>query len=402
MSANFPRLLIATEFPPNAGGGGAAIVRQMLKNWPVEKLFWWSSLPDRDQHFGRQVAGHRVASIPPKWMPNRKWRRARTWLMETFWVPRATRHLRQTLAEVQPEVVWAIPHAWSILPLAQVLPGSGSGFHVSVHDYPDLKNQIEGLGADRCRRWAVAVEQLYARAATRDAICQPMLDDLRARTNVVGTMARAGLEPEDFAYLSAKTATPDGVIRIAYPGSIIVEKEFALFVQVLARIRRQLPRPVSLEFFGDHSYRSRGWFDPAWMTMHGNLPAAELLAALKKCTLGFAPMGLTDDDSRYNRFSLPTKFVSYLQAGLPVILLGHPQSSVMQTAGGFRPGLCWTGGDEEAFSRELLAVLSLPNPWREFGPGLMRCARAGFDAQQMRQTLVENFQKCAAASTRQP
>ena len=344
------------------------------------------------------MAEHRVAAIPPRWLPNRKWRRPKAWLLDAVWVPRATRHLRQTLAEIKPDVIWAIPHAWSIPPLARVLPGSGIGFHVSVHDYPDLKNQIAGLGAVRCRRWAGAVEQLYARATTRDAIGQAMLDDLRERTGAISTVARAGLEPEDFESLSAKTATPQGVIRIAYPGTIIVEKEFALFVQALARIRHQLPRPVTLEFFGDHSYRSRGWFDPAWMNEHGNLSAPDLLAALKQCTWGFAPMGLTDDDPRYNRFSLPTKFVSYLQAGLPVISLGHPQSSIVQTAGGFRLGLCQTDGGVESFSRELLVALSLPNPWPEFGPDLVRCARAGFDARQMRQTLAENFRKCAAST----
>ncbi len=396
MPANFPRLLVATEFPPNGGGGGAAIVRQMLRDWPAEKLFWWNCRPDLDPRFGRAVAEHRIATIPPRWLPNRKWRRPKAWLMDTLWVPRAVRHLRQTLAEVRPEVVWAIPHAWSIPSLAQVLPGAGIGFHVSVHDYPDLKKTVAGLGAGRCQRWLAAVESLYARAGTRDAICQAMLDDLRERTGAIGTVARAGLEPEDFEYLAAKMAAPPGAIRIAYPGTIIVEKEFALFVAALARIRHQLPQPVSLEFFGDHSYRNCAWFDPAWMNEHGNLPAPKLLAELKQCTWGFAPMGLTEDDPRYNRFSLPTKFVSYLQAGLPVILLGHPQSSVLQTAAGFQLGLCYTDHDEAVFSQKLLAGLSAPNPWQAFGPDLIRCARTGFDLKQMRQTLVENLRQCAA------
>ena len=51
MITKFPRLLVATEFPPNASGGGAAVVRQMLKDWPVDRLFWWSPLPDNDPMF---------------------------------------------------------------------------------------------------------------------------------------------------------------------------------------------------------------------------------------------------------------------------------------------------------------------------------------------------------------
>lgn len=397
-SIPFPRLLVATEFAPNTGGGSGAIVRQMLKDWPAEKLFWWSYHPDRNQHFGREVAEHRMATVPPKWLPNRRWRRPKAWLMETFWVPQAARHLRRTLAEIRPEVVWAIPWLWSIPPLAQVLPAAGIGFHVSVHDYPDLKNQIAGLGVRRCRQWAVAVDQLYARATSRDAICQAMVDDLQVRTGTIGTMARAGLEAADFEYLSGKTATPQDRLRIAYPGTIIVEKEFVLFVQTLARIRQELPRPVSLEFFGDHSYRTRGWFDPAWMTEHGNLTAPELLGELKKCAWGFVPMGLSNDDSRYNRFSLPTKFVSCLQAGLPVISLGHPESSIMAMTAAYRVGVSHADGDIGSFGEKLRAALSVGQPWEIFGSEILRCAREEFDVQKMRTALRANFQKCAAAT----
>ena len=40
MDSDFPKLLVATEFPPNAAGGGAAVLRQMLKEiQPNEQLF---------------------------------------------------------------------------------------------------------------------------------------------------------------------------------------------------------------------------------------------------------------------------------------------------------------------------------------------------------------------------
>ena len=66
-------LLVATEFPPNASGGGPAVVRQMLKNWPVEKLCWWSCLPEAHGQFGQRVQKHACAVIPRKCYPSRKW-----------------------------------------------------------------------------------------------------------------------------------------------------------------------------------------------------------------------------------------------------------------------------------------------------------------------------------------
>lgn len=391
--AQFPRLLVATEFSPNSAGGSGTVMRQLLKDWPAEKLFWWSCLPDHDEHFGRKVAAHRVALIPRKLYPNRRAHAQRSWLLEKFWVPWAARHLRRTLELFKPEIVWVLPHGWSNPPLARVLPQAGIGFHVSIHDYADAHG-----ATPRSRRAATMQDQLYASATTRDAICQPMVDDLRARTGCDGTVARAGLEPEDFDFLSRKTETGTGAIRIAYAGTIIVEEEFALFARALAQIRRQLPLPLTMEFFGNHSYRSRAWFDPSWMNERGNLPPRELSAELKKCAWGFSPMGLADAKPRYNRFSLPTKFASYLAAGLPVITLGHPECSVVKMAREYRVGPCITSGEPEVLTRELSGALSGKNPWSKYGQEVLRCARIEFDMQRMRAVLHECFEKCAAAT----
>jgi glycosyltransferase involved in cell wall biosynthesis len=393
MAGPFPKLLVATEFSPNSAGGSGAVLRQMLKDWPAENLFWWSCLPDRDEHFGRKVAAHRVALIPHKLYPNRRAHAQKSWLLEKFWVPWAARHLRRTLEMFRPEVVWVLPHGWSIPPLARVLPQAGIGFHVSIHDYADAFGTTQRSSSQMAMQ-----EKLYASAHTRDAICRPMVDDLRARTGCAGTVARAGLEPEDLDFLSRKTEVRDDAIRIAYAGTIIVEKEFALFARTLAQIRRQLPLPLTIEFFGDHSYRSREWFDPSWMNEHGHLPASELSAELKKCSWGFSPMGLTDDKPRYNRFSLPTKFVSYLAAGLPVITLGHPESSLAKLAREYHVGPCITSGEPEVLSRELSGALSGKNPWSKYGPEVLRCARDEFDMQRMRAVLHGCFEKCAAAT----
>jgi len=397
MTTDFPRLLVATEFPPNGAGGGAAVVRQMLKHWPAEKLYWWSCFPDRNQLFGQKTAAHRVATIPQKLYPNRRGRGLKSWLLETFWVPRASRHLRNTLETLKPDVVWAIPHAQAIPPMMRVLPGAGIGFHVSMHDYMDDRGFGMRFGVERSRRLAAMADQLYAGATTRDAIGRAMLDDLRTRTGRDGLITRAGLEQEDFDYLSHETETQGESTRIAYAGTIVAANEFALVAKVLEQIRRQLPRPVTLEFFGDHSYRLESWFDASWMREHGSLPALELSQALKKCDWGLSPMRLADDDPRYNHFSLPTKFVSYLAAGLPIIVLGHPESTVVKMAQQYQAGLCVTEGNPEKLSAQLLEAFSKANPKQKYRAEIQRCALAEFDARRMRATLYSNFQTCAAS-----
>ncbi|HEY4416793.1 MAG TPA: glycosyltransferase [Verrucomicrobiae bacterium] len=392
--ADFPKLLVATEFPPNMPGGGGAIVRQMLQGWPVEKLFWWSCRPDNGRHFGQKTAGHAVALIPTKFYPHRRVRRQKCWLLENFWGPWAARHFQKTLAAFRPDVVWVISHCWSIPPLARVLPGAGIPFHVSIHDYADVQRVIDGFGEPRSRRFSALGDQLYARASTRDGITRQMTDDLAARTGAAGIVIRAGLEPADFRHLDAVVPPADnGWIRIAYAGTIIVEPEFALFVTALGKIRHQLPKPLSLEFFGDHSYRSHPWFDASWMTEHGNLPQPQLSEALKQCTWGFSPMALADDDPRYNRFSIPAKFTSYLAAGLPVITLGHPECTVVKTATVYDVGHSSTTTSINALAEQLLVALTEPDPRRKYRENLRRCAREEFDASRMRRALHTCFGK---------
>jgi glycosyltransferase involved in cell wall biosynthesis len=400
MTENFPRLLVATEFPPNASGGGPAIVRQLLRNWPHEKLFWWACFPDDAVKFGQTVKAHQTASIPKRLYPHRRYRALKSWLLEQLWAPWSASNLHKTIDTFKPDVIWCIPHNWSIPPLGKVFARSEIAFHVSIHDYPDINSCIFRFGLRRARKMAAVADQLYAQATTRDAISEAMLADLRSRTGRDGNLARAGLEADHFAYLESKTQTGNREIRIAYAGTIIVEKTFELFVGALKRVRSQISTPISLEFFGAHSYRAQRWFDTSWMQEHGLVSEAELSETLKDFTWGFAPMSLTDDDPRYNRFSLPTKLVSYLAAGLPIITLGHPDSTLVKIAQSYKLGLCATSADPFVIEKELLATLSIKDPWARFGSEIQRCAREQFDAKRMRKRLHNSFSECAQHSRR--
>jgi len=84
-----------------------------------------------------------------------------------------------------------------------------------------------------------------------------------------------------------------------------------------------------------------------------------------------------------------------LAAGLPIITLGHPQSSVVRMGKTYGVGCCVTSENLEVLSRDLLAVLSTKNLWAKFGPEILRCAQCEFDMRRMRQALYENLRKCA-------
>ena len=184
---------MATEFPPNASGGGPAVVRQMLKDWPAAQLGWWSCLPERDQRFGQKVSFHRTARIPGKMYPQRKLPRVKSWLLENLWARWAAQHFRRTVAEFAPEAIWVIPHLWAIPPLGAAVPDSPTGYHGTMQDFRDLQRNLPQLGAGRGARLARGTERLYQKATTRDATSHPMIAELqRATSAAAAQMLHAG------------------------------------------------------------------------------------------------------------------------------------------------------------------------------------------------------------------
>jgi hypothetical protein len=227
-----------------------------------------------------------------------------------------------------------------------------------------------------------------------------MLEDLQRVTGRAGSqMLHLGLEPEDFAYLRAPVESDEKVIRVAYAGTIQVPDVFRSVVDVFGQINaRGGPPRIVIDFFGSHSYSDQSWFRPDWMHEHGNKDEQGLRLALRECSIGFAPMVLQDDD-RYNRFSFPTKFISYLAAGLPVLAVGHPDSSVVRMAREYGTGFCWEHPDLDAMAEPFSAWLDSGNLKVRHAPNILSCARAHFDAARSRSILYECFESCLKAGT---
>jgi hypothetical protein len=424
--AMIPSVLIATEFPPDAPGGGPAVVRQMLQGFPG-KVHWWSARGSFEGH-GLKVEGLKIVSCacfpPGKLMPAKKLPKLKAWLMENFWAPLAARDLERTIREVKPDCIWVIPHDWSIIPFWRAIRsresragGREMRWHVTTQDFPDVHGHAKLWGEDLVQRMARMQVEIYSRADSRDATSLPMLDELHRTTGRHGIqMLHQGLEPEDFGYLESRLlpldpqhSTPpplqpstlaprlSSTVKIAYAGTILREAEFALFVELLEKIRPQPssldPRPstrsVELHLFGSHTYATRPWFNPVWMIEHGNFPDRDLVYALRNCDWGFIPMALDDQDPRYNRFSFPTKFITYLASGLPIITMGHPESSVMKMATAYNVGL--TIQTRNPSREDLANALFAPDAKQIYLPEILRCAREQFDAEAMRKKLWKAF-----------
>ena len=389
-SAAFPRLLVVAGFPPSASGGGAAVTRQVLRDWPENLLHWWCPYPQpRDPRSGNLS----WPKAPEKIFPRARFRRLKTMLTQILWVPLASKHLRRTIAQFSPDVVWCIPHEWCIPVAGAVLPRNPIPYAVYIQDYPTTNQMIEIVGARTAARWMQILENLVRRARFVDTTSYPMGQDIARRTECPSIqMLHEGLESSDLERLSRpSTQGSDSRFTLAFAGTVVAEDALAESIRSLEKIRHSLPQTLHINFYSSHSYAQRPWFNPEWMTECGYMERNELIAALQRCQAGLVVMDSNESNSSYNKFSFPTKFITYLAAGIEPVVVGHESSAVA--------ALVKESGVGMHFADAASLGEAIPSLMRRGPVGNRRkiaeFARAHFDAAQKRQQFREQISASA-------
>ena len=384
----FPKLLVAAEFAPTGMGGGEALMRQLLTGFPSRQIYWWSCRPALGRDLPLQP--HFCYPAPARLFPHKKFKRLKSWVLEELWAPRAAAHLRSVIAEVRPDQLWLVLYGWGLPVFARAQLSGPHRTHVSIWDYPDTRARRALVGARRVGRMMSITESLYKEADTCDVISQPMLEDMAKRTaRSDAIVVHSGFEPWQLQSLSTSDVEPGPEIEIAYAGTIIVPETFRLFVAALERIRGTLQRPVRLTFFGGRTYNRQPWFNPEWMREEDLLDDIEFEKRIRRCAWGLVVMDMTDDDPRYNRFSFPNKFGTCLSAGLPLIVLGHRESTAARMMRSHEVGFFTDATDPEELGAFLQRVLALPSPRQTFRDSILRCAAEEFDITRIRRALWE-------------
>lgn len=388
-SSQLPRILFVHDFRPDSLVI-ADLLRQLLRGYPAEKLSWWSfRQTGLYQQPDLRAARCHEFPLPERLVPHVRLAGLKSALLENVWVPRAARHLEQTIAAENPDLVGALLYGWSVPVLAKVHWPTNQRLHVGLWDFPDSNDMRGKLGEARSARFVSQIHQLVQRSNTFDAICPGMLAELRAHTGRAdGLLVHSGFEPHHLQALEATTmpASPH-TVRIAYVGSIISEKGFLSALAALKAVRSALQKKIVLEFFGGRNYCQRAWFEPDWMHEHGMFTDDGLVVALRRCDWGVVVMDPEGEDLRYSRFSFPNKVGTYLSAGVPVLGFGNPQSSLAQLMQENRLGRftgAITQGELEKFLSE---SLRLPAPREFFRTEILQCARTEFNAAEMRARL---------------
>ncbi len=384
-----PKILFVNQAPPDSLAL-ADLVRQLLVGYPPERIAWWYCRTPRSRGLTDLKVGslHRYP-LPVRLVPNRKLRALKGGLLEWIWAPLAARHLRKTVLEVKPDLVWVLLYEWPILVAHRMKLPPGPRLHVSLWDCPDTEWQVQNLGAARSQRFVNAAFELTGRATTCDGVSRGMLEEIRSRTGRRdAVLVHSGFEPQHLKLLEAAApVSGDSTLRLAYVGSIITEQSFLRTLMALDKVRASIGRPVVLEFFGGRNYASRPWFDPQWMMEHGVFSDQGLVESLRRCDWGIVVTDLEGQSLRYSRFSFPNKIGTYLSAGVPVLGLGHATSALADVMRSNRIGTFSSAEGGAAMEEFLSRSLKLPQPRAHYREDILSCARTEFNAMEIRERL---------------
>ncbi len=384
-----PRILVLAEFAPGAPGGDWVNIKQHFRGLDWGQIYWWSFSDPAGFKYRDFGGRHTSCKVPPRLTPNRKLKGLKGWILDTFVIPYAARHLLKFIRSVEPDLIFLMARGWMI-PLAhRVMPQVKAHWHMALYDMPDVDGMVQRLGRRRTDRFVRMTEALYRNASSRSVISPAIAEEMRLRTGVeCSNLFRCSVEPEALARLREPAPKPpDDVIRIGYAGVIIAESTFVRLVKALQTIRGQLSRRVEIHLYGSQLYADRDWFDPDLIIEHGFISEAELDRHYRAGTWGLAIMHLEDIDPRYNHFSFPCKFSMSLASGLPLICIGHPQSPLVELARGYRLGILLTDNDTATMAENLRLGLEDFSRFDEYRAEILRCAETEFNAQRNRQKL---------------
>jgi glycosyltransferase involved in cell wall biosynthesis len=384
---HFPKILFVHDYRPEARAL-TDLMRQLLLGYPMAQLHWWhcreTMLYEKPDLRAASLHG---LCLPEKLVPSVRWTGVKSFLLESCWAPLAAWNLERTIAAVHPDLIWILLFGWTIPVVERTRFPAGARIHASLCDMPDANGMKQALGAARTGRFLTSCLWLVKQAESCSGGGHGMVEEMNAQTGRTdGLVVHSGFEPHHLASLEKSPATQDeaGITRLAYVGTILYEDDFEVMLAALKKARAQLPQKVLLEFFGGRNYRSRPWFEPDWMTEHGMFTDEGLVEALRRCAWGLVVMDPYGKDPRGSRFSFPNKIGTYLSAGVPVLGLTHPASSLAHIMQANRVGRLTTstaGSDWENF---LVESLRLPSPRAAFYDDILRCARTEFNAAEMR------------------
>ncbi len=329
--AALPRLLYLGDVPVESSYHGSALLYRLLEGYEPDRL--------------RVIEGGDITSKPERRLPGvnyqavspagRRLQNTRLHAWRALWMSCRSAAwaggIPALLKGFSPQAVMTVAHGHQWVTAAEFARRHRLPLHLIVHDdWPrivSLPAPFSGL-VDRQFRTA------YRAAASRLCVSPSMVAEYRQRYGEAGDV----LYPSRARQAPVYETPPERLrcsgrgLTLAYAGSINTPD----FYRILAAVARALQRiDGRMVVFGPVGARDAalGGLREDNVEFCGLIPSSELINRLRaEADALLVPTPFASHDAELARFNFPSKLTDYTAVGIPILIIGPPDSSAVQWA----------------------------------------------------------------------
>jgi hypothetical protein len=375
-------LILLTDYPPDARGGGAVILRSLLGPREREGLVWLTLSPTNEAN--ENVITLRSGSAG---------RGGRSVGKDT--TIHAGALAREILAVAQERAagaIWVVMHHAAVPIAAKIVRSGRFPVHLTVHDDPAFANAL------RSKRYLMLVPWIerhfaYAmkRATSIDVVGEAMRKRYRMRYGVDSTVVHRALdEPVE----SGPTYDADRHgLRVGVLGSTYSYEPLPLLAKAVEIAAKRLNVPPRLRIMGK-SYGERlrdEYAGRVEVDVTGHVSEIDAIPLLRECFALDLNYPFDRRDAVLRQTSFPTKLSTYIQAARPLLLHVPTDSSVMPLVDESGYAVPWTNRDPEAGADALVSMWNRPENHRCRAVAAERIRSTYYDPIRNRATLFASL-----------
>jgi hypothetical protein len=375
-------ILLLTDFPPDAAGGGAVIIRSLLTAEARECVVWTTLSPSG------AVDGFRIRSLAAGG--------SRSLLSDSTWRVRRLRAAARSLVrECNAQAAWVVAHGAAVR-IAPSLVDAGLPVHLTVHDDP-------AWGYALLTRRYLGLAPLFARdlrrslrgARTVDVVSTGMASRYRRLSEVDPVVVHRGL-PDPVA--PSPPYDRQRGLSVAILGSTYGLREVGLLLRGLALASEQLNVPATLTLIGRFDETRVRALCPAGVRLEltGHLSEEEGVARLGHAFVLYMSYPFSPRGRVLRTTSFPTKLSTYAMAARPLLLHAPADASVAFLRGAGPYATVWSSRTPADGAKLLVALWRDERAVNTFHQPAEELRRRHFDLTDNRRVLFSSLNALVA------
>ena len=316
-------LLLLTDFAPSMGGGGAVILRSLLRERDRERMVWGSPLLAPGD-------GASTGTLPIRTPAGRvrRWLGRRSLTVDSLFSGAIADAVASSAQSLKARAIWIVMHGAMVHVAARIGERTDLPFHLSVHDDPPygvglMSRRHLGLIPLVARDLGLALR----RARSIDVISAGMARRYEIRYGVKSVVVHRGIEgPVN----SSAPYDPQRGLQIGVLGNPYSYRQLFMLVDAVARAASAIGTRGRLLIIGQgHGARVREYArGQVEVEVTGHLDEPAAIERLKSCFLLYLNYPFSIRAAVLRQTSFPTKLSTYLMAARPLLQHAPPDSSL--------------------------------------------------------------------------